>query len=143
MPKEPLDACDIAPNVIDGNPQNSNSYLYNAMIHPLLRMSIKGALWYQGEANQKYNRDKYQCSFPAMISEWRKLWSTFTPTSNLFPFGFMQLSTNQAEDHWPGFPTVRWHQTADFGYVPNDLMEVFILNMQHSLYQITTMRHFF
>ena len=41
MPKEPLDACDIAPNVIDGNPQNSNSYLYNAMIHPLLRMSIK------------------------------------------------------------------------------------------------------
>ena len=88
-------------------------------------MSIKGALWYQGEANVRYNRDKYQCSFPAMISEWRKLWSTFTPTSNMFPFGFMQLSTNQAEDHWPGFPTVRWHQTADFGYVPNDLMKVF------------------
>lgn len=25
------------------------SQLYNAMIHPLLNMTIKGVLWYQGE----------------------------------------------------------------------------------------------
>ena len=61
-----------------------------------------------------------------MISEWRRLWASFSPTSNLFPFGFMQLSTDQADDHWPGFATVRWHQTADFGYVPNTIMEVCI-----------------
>ena len=30
-----------------GNP----SVLWNAMIHPLLNMTIKGAIWYQGEAN--------------------------------------------------------------------------------------------
>ena len=49
MPKEPLDACNIEPYTNeDPNNPNSNSVLYNAMIHPLVRMSIKGALWYQG-----------------------------------------------------------------------------------------------
>ena len=49
MPQLPLDQCDIDP-WIDPNPNgpNSNSYLYNAMIHPLIGLSIKGALWYQG-----------------------------------------------------------------------------------------------
>ena len=27
------------------------SILWNAMIHPFLNMTIKGAVWYQGEAN--------------------------------------------------------------------------------------------
>ena len=50
MPKEPLDACNIEPYTNeDPNNPNSNSVLYNAMIHPLVRMSIKGALWYQGK----------------------------------------------------------------------------------------------
>ena len=31
-----------------GGPQNF-SVLWNAMIHPLLNMTIKGAIWYQGE----------------------------------------------------------------------------------------------
>ena len=126
MPKEALDACDIPPHINDNSPQQSTSYLFNAMIHPLLRMSIKGALWYQGESNVVWHRDEYHCMFPAMISEWRKYWSNFTPTSALFPFGFMQLSTNQANDHSPNFPTVRWHQTADFGYAPNEKMEVIL-----------------
>ena len=49
MPQKPLDLCEIDPND-DGNPDNANrnSVLYNAMIHPLIRLSIKGALWYQG-----------------------------------------------------------------------------------------------
>ena len=49
MPQEPLGVCDVDP-WIDPNPNspNSNSYLYNAMIHPLVRVSIKGVLWYQG-----------------------------------------------------------------------------------------------
>ena len=29
--------------------QNNNSVLWNAMIHPLLNMTIKGAIWYQGK----------------------------------------------------------------------------------------------
>ena len=58
-----------------------------------------------------------------MINEWRKLWSTNTPTSDKFPFGFMQLSTWDANQN-TGFPAIRWHQTADHGYVPNEVMEV-------------------
>ena len=50
MPQDPLDGCAIEPHN-DGNPENPNrnSVLYNAMIHPLIRLSIKGALWYQGK----------------------------------------------------------------------------------------------
>jgi hypothetical protein len=50
MPQEPLDLCGIEPhdNGDESNP-NRNSVLYNAMIHPLIRLSIKGALWYQGK----------------------------------------------------------------------------------------------
>ena len=46
-----------------------------------------------GESNSNWNQNKYQCAFPAMISEWRKIWNSFTPTSDSFPFGFMQLFT--------------------------------------------------
>ena len=59
-----------------------------------------------------------------MISEWRKIWSTYTATSDTFPFGFMQLSTWDADMKEPGFPMIRWHQTADYGYVPNNDMKV-------------------
>ena len=50
MPQEPLDLCGVEPNDNgDENNKNRNSVLYNAMIHPLIRLSIKGALWYQGK----------------------------------------------------------------------------------------------
>ena len=93
MPPAALDICGIPDNVIENNPQNSNSYLYNAMINPLVRMDIKGALWYQGEANSGWNRDDYQCTFPSMIESWRNTWAQFTHTSHDFPFGFVQLAT--------------------------------------------------
>ena len=62
-----------------------------------------------------------------MISEWRKIWNSFTPTSDSFPFGFMQLSTIDASNLTnanPNIPVIRWHQTADHGFVPNEAMEV-------------------
>jgi len=35
---------------IDGNPPpQQNSVLWNAMVHPLLNMTIKGVIWYQGK----------------------------------------------------------------------------------------------
>ena len=62
-----------------------------------------------------------------MILEWRKIWNSFTPTSDSFPFGFMQLSTIDASNLTnanPNIPVIRWHQTADYGFVPNEAMEV-------------------
>nr|CAB3266065.1 sialate O-acetylesterase-like [Phallusia mammillata] len=101
---------------------NKNSVLWNAMIHPFLNMTIKGAIWYQGEANAEYHADKYACTFPAMISDWRWKWyNSHKQTDVLFPFGFVQLATNNVTDDG-SFPKIRWHQTADYGFVPNEVM---------------------
>ena len=49
MSQDALDACDIEPNVEPGDDShNSNTYLWNAMVHPFLRHNIYGGLWYQG-----------------------------------------------------------------------------------------------
>ena len=49
MAQEALDKCEVPPFVNDQYPWDSNSKIFNAMIHPLIRMSIKGVLWYQGK----------------------------------------------------------------------------------------------
>ncbi len=59
--------------------------LYNAMIHPLVPITIKGFLWYQGEANA-YEPTLYNTLFPLMITSWRNLWNN--PD---LPFIFAQL----------------------------------------------------
>ena len=57
--QESLDACGVED--FDGGsdyPQGTNKALYNAMIHPLIKLSIYGALWYQGKfciRNRKFN----------------------------------------------------------------------------------------
>lgn len=107
------------------SPKQRNSVLWNSMIHPLLNMTIKGAIWYQGEENAKYHQDKYNCSFPAMIDDWRKAFHKGSggQTALDFPFGFVQLSTCTKGSTDDGFPNIRWHQTADIGFVPNSRMK--------------------
>ncbi|KAG9348531.1 hypothetical protein JZ751_002267 [Albula glossodonta] len=103
----------------------SNSVLWNAMIYPLLNMTIKGAIWYQGEANTVFNKDKYACTFPTMIDDWRAAFHEGSggQTAADFPFGFVQLSTFQKISRNNGFPDIRWHQTADYGFAPNPRMK--------------------
>lgn len=60
--------------------------LYNAMIHPLIPYSIKGALWYQGESNRN-EPEKYKALFPAMVKDWRTRWNIGD-----FPFYFVQIA---------------------------------------------------
>jgi sialate O-acetylesterase len=64
------------------------------MIHPFTRITIYGAIWYQGEANAHYNMEKYACSFSKMIYYWREIWHERTngTTDIQFPFGFVQVS---------------------------------------------------
>jgi sialate O-acetylesterase len=66
--------------------QKDASDLYNAMIHPLLKFRIRGAIWYQGESNagEAY---RYRVLFPAMIKSWRDRWG-----QGDFPFLFVQLA---------------------------------------------------
>jgi sialate O-acetylesterase len=65
---------------------HSATALYNGMIHPIVGYTIKGCLWYQGEANQD-RPDQYEKLFPAMVAQWRSEWG-----QGDFPFYFAQIA---------------------------------------------------
>ncbi len=68
------------------NPGNP-TVLYNGMIHPFVGYSIRGAIWYQGEANAKPGlAGNYEEMFTLMIKDWRKRWG------DDFAFYFVQLA---------------------------------------------------
>jgi len=79
---------------------NSPARLYNAMIAPLVPYGIRGAIWYQGEANAG-NAALYGYQLRAMIEGWRKDWS-----QGDFPFisvqlpNFMALQMKPVEEGW-------------------------------------------
>ncbi|KAG9348530.1 hypothetical protein JZ751_002266 [Albula glossodonta] len=115
----------IIPGETGPEPKRENSVLWNAMIHPLVNMTIKGAIWYQGEDNTIYHLDKYACSFPAMIDDWRATFHEGSggQTAADFPFGFVQLCTPNQGHIIDKFARLRWHQTADYGFTPNTRMK--------------------
>jgi len=80
--------------------QNQPASLYNAMIAPLTNYTIKGILWYQGEANT--NRAvEYAKLQPAMIADWRNKWK-----EGDIPFlyvqlpGFLDMNYFPSESQW-------------------------------------------
>ncbi len=74
--------------------------IYNAMIYPLLHLSIKGIIWYQGESNAG-KRGLYPILSGAMINNWRSLF-----TQGDLPFYFVQM------------PAYNWkkHDRYEYGY---------------------------
>ena len=68
-------------------PNDYPSLLFNAMVNPLIKYSIRGAIWYQGEANAD-RAYQYRTAFPLMINDWRKQFK-----QGNFPFYFVQLAT--------------------------------------------------
>ncbi|MCO4291569.1 sialate O-acetylesterase [Solitalea sp. MAHUQ-68] len=66
--------------------QYTPSYLYNAMINPIIPYGIKGFIWYQGEANTSAAY-QYQTTFPLMINDWRIRWQ-----QGYLPFLYVQLA---------------------------------------------------
>ncbi len=79
---------------ISPGPNMQPSLLYNAMIHPLIGVSIKGAIWYQGENNASRAYD-YRTLFPTLIRDWRAKWGSE------FPFYWVQLANFMAKDEKP------------------------------------------
>lgn len=81
--------------------------LYNAMIHPLQPVGIRGVIWYQGESNAGSVEDalRYRTLFPAMINQWRTqfrqpalpfLWvqlASFGTNGDVLAEGVVQAST--------------------------------------------------
>ncbi|GGG91461.1 sialate O-acetylesterase [Pedobacter zeae] len=90
-----LDFKNIEAKPYEENGPNRPTVLYNAMIHPYQQFSIKGAIWYQGEANAD-RAYQYRELFPAMIKDWRQKWA-----QGDFPFYFVQLANFMQVDNTP------------------------------------------
>ncbi len=60
-------------------------HAFNGMIHPIIKFSIKGAIWYQGESNRP-NANQYAAVMEALIKNWREEWESE------FPFYFTQIA---------------------------------------------------
>jgi sialate O-acetylesterase len=64
--------------------------IYNAMVAPLVRFAIRGALWYQGESNcmgKQSDGPIYTDKMEALVGGWRKLWG-----EGDFPFYYVQIA---------------------------------------------------
>ena len=60
--------------------------LFNGKIAPLIPYAIKGAIWYQGEANSSPEKAPfYGAQLRALVSDWRARWG------HEFPFAWAQL----------------------------------------------------
>ncbi|MBI1853565.1 MAG: hypothetical protein HYR85_24780 [Planctomycetes bacterium] len=71
---------------------NTPTALYNGMIAPLVPFGIRGAIWYQGEANVS-EAHLYRRLFPAMIADWRASFGRGD-----FPFYFVQIAPFAYDD---------------------------------------------
>jgi sialate O-acetylesterase len=58
---------------------------YTRLLSPLVGYGIRGAIWYQGESNEK-DRRAYQPKLASLITGWRKAWR-----QDDFPVHFVQL----------------------------------------------------
>jgi len=80
--------------------------LFHGMVTPLLPMSIRGVIWYQGEANA-LRAYQYRTLFPALIRDWRDAFG-----QGQLPFLFVQLASFGAKTTHPHtWPELREAQT--------------------------------
>jgi sialate O-acetylesterase len=102
--------------------QNQPAALYNAMIAPLTNYTIKGILWYQGEANTNHAAE-YAKLQPAMIADWRSKWK-----EGDIPFlyvqlpGFMDMNYRPSESRWAELREAQLQSLS----IPNTAMAVAI-----------------
>lgn len=71
-------------------PNDYPSFLYNGMIHPFHQLSIKGVIWYQGEANAS-RAYEYKHALSLLISDWRNRFN-----NKSLPFYYVQLTSYNA-----------------------------------------------
>lgn len=97
--------------------------IFNAKIAPLAGYAMRGALWYQGEANAAAGIE-YRTLLPRLIGDWRKRWG-----QGDFPFLIVQLAAwdmdkNPAPLHQ--WPWLREAQSLTVKTVPNTALAVAI-----------------
>lgn len=96
----------------------SPSALYNGMIHPLVPFAIRGAIWYQGEANHGDGM-RYVDKMEALIGGWRKLWG-----QGDFPFYYVQIAPYTYGNEDPYLLPSFWEAQTAAQRIPNTGMAV-------------------
>jgi hypothetical protein len=88
----------VPEEVIGWSNNRQHSRLYNGMLSPLIPFTLAGVVWYQGEteATESQNPFLYRLIFPALIEDWRALWSR--PE---LPFYWVQLPNLRDKPLWP------------------------------------------
>jgi sialate O-acetylesterase len=77
-----------------GQQQHKPSICYNAMIHGLAPLALKGVIWYQGENNQTHP-EEYRSLMETWIDSWRDLWQ-----APELPFYYVQLANYAPGQDW-------------------------------------------
>jgi len=102
--------------------ESGSGAMYNAMVAPITNLSVRGAIWYQGETNIiRKNGFTYLDKMKDLINGWRK---SFDHSD--MPFYFVQIAPWSGERYEPGeLPAVWEAQTAT-------------LNLPHTGMAVTT-----
>jgi sialate O-acetylesterase len=95
--------------------------LFNAMIGPLLNLSIKGILWYQGESNAE-RPIEYRQLFPALVNDWRHKWNQNFPVLYVQLPNFMEAKDQPSTSNWALFRETQLKSLS----IPNTAMAVTI-----------------
>jgi sialate O-acetylesterase len=117
--EKPLDPAPPYPDAI--KPLAGNGLptgLYNGMIAPLVPFAIRGAIWYQGEANHG-DRMLYTEKMKAVIGGWREVWQ-----QGDFPFYYVQIAPYSYGAEDPGILPAFWEAQAAAESIPNTGMAV-------------------
>ncbi|MCG8584186.1 MAG: sialate O-acetylesterase [Pirellulales bacterium] len=108
---------------LKGKKLKDASGIYNGMIHPLKPISVRGAIWYQGESNGNEGESYYH-KMQALIKGWRSVFE-----NDKLAFGFVQLADFRQPNENPaggdGWAKLREAQRKTLT-VPNTGMAVII-----------------
>jgi sialate O-acetylesterase len=89
LPKKPIDPVAVRER------KGDVGGLFNGKIAPLVGYAIRGAIWYQGEANAQPGKSNfYQYHLPLLVEDWRKRWGYE------FPFAWVQLPNFSRGENW-------------------------------------------
>jgi sialate O-acetylesterase len=91
--------------------------LFNGKIAPLIPYTLRGAIWYQGEANSADDKAPYyQEQLTLLAKEWRQRWG------DEFPFAWVQLPNFTRPG--TGWPLVRDEMRQALATIPNSGMAI-------------------
>ena len=106
------------PELLPPHELQNPTALYNGMIHPVQPFGIRGAIWYQGEANNGEGR-LYAEKMKALVAGWRQLWG-----EGDFPFFFAQIAPFNYGNRPEQLAELWEAQTAAATEIPNAGMAV-------------------